>query len=295
MRHLLNVVRGFLMGSADVVPGVSGGTVALVLGIYERLVAAIRSGAAALGSAARGRWAGFRGHLEAVDWGFLIPLLAGIILAIFSLAALIERMLEDEPQNTAALFFGLVVGAIAIAWKLVDAWSTRRLVASAAVAALVFVLVGLQSDEVVDPGALLFLGAGAIAIIAMILPGISGSLILLILGMYEAVVAAVNDRRIAMLLIFIGGAVVGLALFSTLLNRLLRDHHATTMALLVGLMVGSLRRLWPWPHGTDTATLSAPRDVTVPILLAIAGALVVVAIGRLVGRSTDGGVAVRSD
>ena len=106
MRHLLNVVRGFLMGSADVVPGVSGGTVALVLGIYERLVAAIRSGAAALGSAARGRWAGFRGHLEAVDWGFLIPLLAGIILAIFSLAALIERMLEDEPQNTAALFFG---------------------------------------------------------------------------------------------------------------------------------------------------------------------------------------------
>jgi len=279
VRYLLNVVRGFLMGSADVVPGVSGGTVALVLGIYERLVASIHAGSAALGLALRGRLADARRRLGAVDWGLLLPLLGGIGIAVLSLASLIDRLLEEQPQNTAAAFFGLVLGSIVIAWRLVRRWDSVRIGTGTAVAIVAFVVLGLRGEPVADPSLVLFLGAGAIAIVAMILPGISGSFILLMLGMYQAVLDAVNDRDLAVVLVFLVGAVVGLALFSTLLNHLLRTHHDTVMAALIGLMLGSLRVLWPWPDGADTAALSAPFDPLVPILLALAGLVVVLAIG----------------
>lgn len=122
---------------------------------------------------------------------------------------------------------------------------------------------------------------------AMILPGISGSFILLMLGMYEAVLAAVNDRQLVTLVVFAAGAVVGLAAFSTVLDRLLRHHHDLTMAVLIGVMIGSLRVLWPWPDGTDSAALGRPEDWAVPALLAVAGALVITAIGRYAVRTTS--------
>jgi putative membrane protein len=285
MRYLLNVVRGFLMGSADVVPGVSGGTVALVLGIYERLVASIHAGSAALGFALRGRWADARRRLGDVEWGLLLPLLAGIGIAVLSLASLIDRLLEEQPQNTAAAFFGLVLGSIVIAWRLVRRWDSVRVGTGLAVAIIAFVVLGLRGEPVADPSLVLFLGAGAIAIVAMILPGISGSFILLMLGMYQAVLDAVNDRDLAIVGVFLVGAVVGLAVFSTLLNHLLRSHHDTVMAALIGLMLGSLRVLWPWPDGADTAALSSPVDPLVPALLALAGLVAVLVIGWLAGRT----------
>jgi putative membrane protein len=285
MSDLLNLLRGFLMGAADVVPGVSGGTVALVLGIYEKLVSSIRTGAAALGWLARGRVAAARSRLREVDWRFLLVLLAGIGLAVLTFARVIEHYLEEEPVNTAAVFFGLVAGSIVTAWPRVGDWTGRRLAAAGTVAVAAFVLLGLRSDEVADPQALLFLGAGAIAIVAMILPGISGSFILLMVGMYEAVLAAVNDRDAATLAIFLTGAVVGLASFSTVLDRLLRHRHDIVMALLIGLMTGSLRVLWPWPDGTDTARLAAPDRPLVPLALAAGAAVLVIVVGRLGLRS----------
>ena len=284
MADLLNFVRGFLMGSADVVPGVSGGTVALVLGIYERLIRAIRNGANALWSIVRGRRAGLSEQLRTIDWRFLSALLAGILVAVVTLAALIEHLLEDEPQNTSALFFGLVAGSIVIAWRLVDNWTASYIGAALVTAVAAFALLGLRSDEITDPGVVLFFGAGAIAIVAMILPGLSGSFILVTLGMYKAVLGSVNNRDLGMLLVFIFGAIIGLAIFSTLLDRLLLDYRAITMAILIGLMTGSLRVLWPWPDGTETATLSSPQSPTVPLLLAVAGFAAVVALSRLVGR-----------
>ncbi len=281
MAHLLNVLRGFVMGAADVVPGVSGGTVALVLGIYERLVHAIRTAAAALGAGIRGRLSEARRHGRDVEWRFVLFLLVGIALAIFSLARLIEHFLETRPNDTAAVFFGLVAGSIFIAWPLVGRWTPGRMAAAAGMAFTAFGVLGLRSDEVVTPGAALFFGAGAIAIVAMILPGISGSFILLMLGMYEAVLGAVNDRDFAVLGTFVLGAVIGLALFSTLLDRLLRDHYDTVIATLIGLMAGSLRVLWPWPDGTDTARLGAPENPLLPLFLAIVGAGVVLLIARL--------------
>lgn len=286
MHHLLQVMRGFLMGSADVVPGVSGGTIALVLGIYERLVHNIRTGAGALASLVRLRGKEALDRARTVEWSFLLPLLAGIGLAIVSLAAVITHFLETEPIGTAALFFGLVLGSIVVAWPLVKEWSPGRIAVGLAVAVATFFLLGLRSGEVVDPGLHLFFGAGAIAIVAMILPGISGSFILLMLGMYEATIGAVDDREIGILLVFLAGATIGLALFSTLLDRLLRDHHDTMMAALIGLMAGSLRVLWPWPNGTDDAVLAAPTEPLIPALLALVGFGFVIAMG-VVGRTVS--------
>ena len=281
MSHLLNLLRGFLMGSADVVPGVSGGTIALVLGIYERLVHAIRTGASALGSLVRGRFGEALQRARTVEWNFLVPLLAGIGLAIVSLAALIEHFLKEEPTNTAAVFFGLVAGSILVAWRLVGRWDNRRMGTAVAVAVIAFAVLGLRSEEIIDPSTALFFVAGAIAIIAMILPGISGSFILLMLGMYEAVLAAVNDRDLLVVGVFMVGAVIGLAAFSTVLDRMLRDHHDTVMAGLIGLMAGSLRVLWPWPDGTDTSNLASPSEPLVPVVLAVVGFAVVMVIARL--------------
>lgn len=284
MPTLLHVVRGFLMGSADVVPGVSGGTIALVLGIYERLVHNVRTGAGALASLVRAQGRQALERARSVEWSFLLPLLAGIGLAIVSLAALITHLLENEPIGTAAVFFGLVLGSIVIAWPLVSAWTPGRIATMAVVALTAFVVLGLRSGEVTEPALPLYFGAGAIAIVAMILPGISGSFILLMLGMYEAAIGAVDDRLYLEAAVFLAGAVIGLALFSTLLDRMLRDHHDTVMAALIGLMAGSLRVLWPWPDGTDTAVLGAPSEPLVPVLLAGAGFAVVVGIGFVARR-----------
>jgi putative membrane protein len=291
VRHLLNIVRGFLMGSADVVPGVSGGTVALVLGIYERLVHNIRTVAGSMGALVRGRPGEAGRRIAQVDWSFLLPLLLGIGIAIVSLAALLERLLEDEPQAVAGAFFGLVLGSIPVAWRLVRRWDPMRWIIMAGVAATAFVFLGLRSGEVSDPVLWMFFGAGLIAIIAMILPGISGSFILLMIGMYEAVLAAVNDRSFSRLAVFALAAVVGLAAFSTLLDRLLRDHHDTVMAALIGLMAGSLRVLWPWPDGTDTAALARPTDWGIPLLACVAGFAAVTVIGFVAGtgRRASGG------
>jgi len=284
MPHFLNVLRGFLMGSADVVPGVSGGTIALVLGIYQRLIHAIRTGAGALGFLVRGRISEALERARGVEWNFLVPLLAGIGLAIASLAAVIQHFLDTQPINTAAVFLGLVAASIVVAWPLVSRWTVARTTAAAGVALIAFLTLGLRSEELTDPATLMFFGAGAIAIVAMILPGISGSFILLMLGMYQTVLDAVTDRDLAVIAVFGLGAVIGLALFSTVLDRMLRHHHDTMIAGLIGLMAGSLRVLWPWPDGTDTANLASPTDPLIPVLLVVAGFVVVMVIGKL-GRS----------
>jgi len=283
---LLNLFRGALMGAANIVPGVSGGTMALVLGIYERLIHTIRVGSGALGTLLRGRWSDAGRRLGEVDWRFLLVLGAGILVASVALAAVIERLLEEHPAETAALFFGLVLGSILIAWRLIRTHDLMRYVIMAGVAIAAFFLLGLSSGEITDPAIWMFFLAGAVAIIAMILPGVSGSFLLLMIGMYEAVIAVINDRDLMLLAVFGIGAVLGLAAFSTLLDRLLRDHHDTVMAALVGLMAGSLRVLWPWPDGVDTANLAAPPsgEWLGPLLLAVVGFAAVMAISIVARR-----------
>lgn len=290
--HLL---RGYAMGTADLIPGVSGGTVALVLGIYRRLVAAIRTGAAALGALARFDPKGFLARLRTVEWAFFMPLVTGIGLAVVTLSRLIGHLLTSQPVRMAALFFGLVAGSTWVAWRLLHRPDPLRVGILVTVAATTFVILGLRAGPVASPEWWMFLGSGAIAICAMILPGISGSFLLLMMGMYEAVLGAVNQGAWASIALFALGAVVGLASFSTLLHLLLDRYHDTVMAAMVGLMAGSLRVLWPWPEGTGGTSLTRPQgDVVVPVLLALAGTATVVAIARR-ERALRAGVEAAAD
>ena len=284
---MLHFIRGFLMGSADVVPGVSGGTVALIVGIYPRLIDNVRRGAGALAAFARLRFSDGVDRLRAIEWGFLLPLLAGIAVALVSLAHLIEGLLEDYPVEMSGLFFGLVFASVFVAWKMVREWDPAKMAIVVAVAIGAFFILGLRSGEAENPATWVFFVSGAVAICAMILPGVSGSFLLLMLGMYEAVLGAVNDRDVAVLLVFIVGAVVGLALFSSVLHWALEHHHDVVMAAITGLLAGSLRVLWPWPNGIDGPELSGPiaDEFAAPFLLAVVGVGLVFLITRLGTRS----------
>lgn len=277
------------MGTADLVPGVSGGTIALVLGIYERLVASIKEGSSALGSILKGDVGAFRDHLRRVEWLFLIPLLVGILLAVILLATFLEHQLEERPTILAGVFLGLVLASIFIAWRILRHPRAHHPLIAALVAGVVFLLLGVGAGRVADqPALLVFFGAGALAICAMILPGISGSLILLMIGMYAPVLAAVTDRSYVTLAVFASGAIVGLALFSQILNWALENHHDTVLAALVGLMAGSTRVLWPWPDGVESPRLGAPEtDWPAVVAALVIGAIAVYLITRLAPDDPD--------
>ncbi len=286
------------MGASDVVPGVSGGTVALILGIYNGLIHNIGIGSKALGRLIRGDIAGFTQRLRSVDWLFLLPLLAGIGTAVAVLASLIESALLDYPEAMAGLFFGLVLGSIFVAKGLLREPSLQHVGIAGVVGLATFVLLGFQSGPVANPGPAFLIGAGALAICAMILPGISGSFILLMIGMYAAVLDAVDERHIDEIALVGIGAIIGLALFSSGLNFVLEHHHDVVMAALIGLMLGSLRVLWPWPNGvgiidhdqTISGTgLDLPNGApwVAAVLLATASAIVVVALSRFAQPAAD--------
>ena len=281
------------MGAADIVPGVSGGTVALVLGIYERLIGNVRTGAHALKQLLTGDVGGLKRTIREIEWVWLVTLLVGILTAVAALSSILETLLNDHPQSMAGLFFGLVVGTVWIAWNLLDRIDGIAAAIIAGVAIALFFVLGLREDTEVAEGAAeivtrpfwIFFVVGAIAICAMILPGISGSFILVLLGMYTEVLGAVNDRDLVSLASLALGCTVGLALFSTLLNWLLEHYRTWVIAAMIGLMLGSMRVLWPWPNGTFTTSLGAPSDpVVLPIVLALVGAVLVIGVELVSSR-----------
>ena len=279
------------MGSADIVPGVSGGTVALVLGIYERLLANIGAAAHAVRDLLRGRASAARQRFSDIEWLWLGSLLAGVLCAIAALSAVLEGLLHDHPVPTAGVFFGLVAASTTVAWREVHSVGRDRITMAAIVAIAAFALLGLRSateatgDEIVTRPWWVFALAGAIAICAMILPGVSGSFLLVMIGMYTEVLGAVNDRNVVALAATAAGCAVGLGVFSTVLNKLLANHHDMVLAAMVGLMIGSLRVLWPWPSGTATTDLGAPdHQVLLTVLLGVGATLAVLGIDRVVRR-----------
>lgn len=290
------IVRGFAMGAADIVPGVSGGTVALVLGIYERLIRNVHTGAHALKEILQGRLKLAAVTLRRVEWIWLLALLGGILTAIAVLSSVLEELLHEHPVRMSGLFFGLVAGSLTVAWRLIRSVTAREVVVMLVVAVGLFVLLGLRADtevaegtaEVVTKAWWVFFLSGALAICAMILPGISGSFILVMIGMYTEVLGAVNDRDLVALSATAAGCIVGLALFSTVLNWSLEHHHDLVMSAMVGLMLGSLRVLWPWPGGTATTRLAWPSDdIVVPVLLAVGGFALVVVVELIATRSHE--------
>jgi putative membrane protein len=279
-----HALRGYAMGAADVVPGVSGGTIALVLGIYEPLVGAVRDGAAVLAALLRldprRAWERFVG----IAWGLVLPVLAGIALALLTLAAVLSRLLDSQPVLMSATVFGLIVGSIAVVAPDVERRDTTRVLAAVATALVVFVLLGLHGAPIGDPALPYVLLSGAIAICGMILPGVSGAFILLMLGMYEPALRAIHERDAVFVGVFGVGAIAGLATFGAFLKWLLERYHDTVLAVLVGLMAGSLRVLWPWPgEFVGDPRLGAPVAADLPAVVpaALGGAVAVFVLGRL--------------
>ncbi|MEX1164649.1 MAG: DUF368 domain-containing protein [Nitriliruptor sp.] len=284
-------VVGFAMGTADIVPGFSGGTVALVAGVYERLVANVRQAARAASLLVRGQLREAIRALGVIEWVFVVALLSGVFSAIVALASFLEQQLEDEPVLMSAIFLGLVLGATVVATGELRAPSVRHAVIAVAVAAVTFVALGARAATSADPALwLLFIG-GAIAICALILPGISGSFLLLLFGVYEFVIASVSNFDVTVLTVVAAGAVVGLASFSTLLNWLLREHHDVVLAALLGLMAGSARVLWPWPStdGVGDPSLGPPVGSEVPLAIAVmvGGVVAVVTFAFVARRVAD--------
>ncbi len=242
---LLNtVVKGIAMGAANVIPGVSGGTIALITGIFERLIDALKSfDITALRLLLKGKFKEFAEH---IDLYFLIALFTGVGIAIISLARLFEFLFKNYPVYIWAFFFGLVLASVYYVAKTVKKWSLSAVISFLAGAAIALTITFLKPGTE-DSSFLYLLLCGVVAICSMILPGLSGSFVLLLMGNYKLVmVDAVNEMNLQVLLPVAIGAVGGLLLFSHFLSWLLKKYHNQTIATLAGFILGSLGILWPW-------------------------------------------------
>lgn len=235
--------KGICMGAADVIPGVSGGTIAFLMGIYGELIDSIKSvDAEAFKLLFKGKIGAFWKHINGT---FLASLFAGILISVFSLAKLMKYLLEFHPVPLWSFFFGLILASAIYILKGLDKWSLPN-VASLLVGAAIAAFICLASPAQ-TPDALWFVFlSGAIAICAMILPGISGSFILLLMGKYAFIMGAVSTFDIPVLAVFALGAGIGIVCFSHFLSWLLKKFYMLTIALLSGFMLGSLLKVWPW-------------------------------------------------
>jgi putative membrane protein len=248
-------LKGLLMGVADIIPGVSGGTVALIVGVYGRLIEGIRSfrpaTVLALLRAVPGVWdAGRRPQLWAAAKGlhldFLLPLGAGVVTAVLVAARFIPGLLQRYPAQMNALFFGLIIVSVYVPWSRMPKRGPQHLLMVAVAAAAAFWVVGLPVMRAGESGLPFVFVSGAVAICAMILPGVSGSYMLKAMGQYEHILNALNGRDVVTIGVFLLGIAVGITSFVRVLAWLLRRHEAMTLATLTGLMVGSLRSVWPF-------------------------------------------------
>ncbi|WP_130274274.1 DUF368 domain-containing protein [Cecembia calidifontis] len=241
--YILLFLKGMSMGAADLVPGVSGGSIALITGIYEKLLDSIKSiDGKALSLLKNLEIKAFWKH---INGRFLLTLLAGILTSIFTLSKIISYLMEEHPIPLWSFFSGLIVISALIILRDIKRWNWGVILAIILGTVSAYLITGLP--PIGSPDALWFVFvAGAIAICAMILPGISGSFLLLILGQYERVLQAVNQKDLITLGLFALGCIIGLLSFSRLISWLLKNFHAVTIGLLSGFMLGSINKLWPW-------------------------------------------------
>lgn len=292
---------GILMGSSDIVPGVSGGTMAFILGIYEELITAISSINKDL--IAKILKLRIKKILSTFPWKFLSVLGLGIVTAVLSLSHGLEYMLENQPVYIWSFFTGLILASVPTITKRVKKWELKKYFVFVFGVIFAYVLVGLTPGESPNTPLSLLL-SGALASSAMILPGISGSFILVLLGKYETVLSAVNERDIYTVALIGIGAVLGLILFSKFLNYFFNKYHDITVVLMAGFVLGAVRKIWPFKREifvgeqcypsqtltTDcnrvTELISSPPNFSTPehllgILLILLGAVVVYLINRM--------------
>jgi len=280
------------MGAANVIPGVSGGTMALILGIYEELINAIRS--INLKFVRLITILNIKEALSTVSWPFLLPVGLGVLLATFSLAEALSWLLDRYPVIVWSFFFGLIVSSVITVSRVIKQWRISTIVAIVVGTIIAYGFFGVI--PVSTPNAPWFIfGSGFIAICAMILPGISGAYVLVLLGKYHYILEALNNKDFFTLFIIGAGSLVGLISFAQILGWLLKRYHDLIMAILIGLMCGSLRKIWPWKetvttfidsHGNEIPSLQSniiPSSFTSEVIYA----LLFMLIGILVIWSLD--------
>lgn len=297
---VLNALRGFLIGMAELVPGVSGGTIALVTGVYDELINSAAHVLAAVRRLVSGpdRVAAARVELRRTSWGLVIPVLLGMGLAVLTVAGVMESFVSEHPEQARGLFFGLVLVSIVV--PLMMAGPIRgipdglALVLAALAAWFLIGLAGGAPDN--SPPLVVVFFAAAVAVCALVVPGVSGSFFLLAVGLYAATLGAVDDRDLAYLAVFALGMVGGLVTFVPVLRWLLDNWRRTTLLVMAGLMAGSLRALWPWQadvSGEVATDAHAPGDLLEPyapiwgpIGLAVLGGLAVLALVLVEARAS---------
>jgi putative membrane protein len=241
--YILLFSKGVGMGAADVVPGVSGGTIAFITGIYEELLGSIRSvNGEALKLLFKLRLLDFWKH---INGSFLVALFAGILFSIASLSRLILFLLESYPELLWSFFFGLIIASAVVVSKKITRWNWGVVLSGVMGAFIAYYITVATPTQTPEAYWFIFL-SGAIAICAMILPGISGSFLLVLLSKYEYILNAVKEFQADVILIFGVGCLTGILSFSHVINWMLKKYHNVTVALLTGFMVGSLNKVWPW-------------------------------------------------
>jgi putative membrane protein len=295
--YLILALKGFCMGASDVVPGVSGGTMAFILGIYEELINAIKS--FDLKSVQLLATLKIRMLLNSISWQFLLAVGFGILTAIFTLARVLDWLLQNKPVLVWSFFLGLILASVVSVSRRIEKWSPFIWVCLLGGIIGTYFLVGVVPVETPNTPWFIFL-CGAVGICAMILPGISGSFMLVLLGKYQYVLGAVNNRDFAVLALVSAGACVGIVLFSRLLGWLLGKYHDVMVAILTGLMLGSLRKVWPWKETVESlvdmngkvvplvqANILPEKwngEVTSALFLMLAGLIIVIFLDRLGDR-----------
>ena len=253
LKYILLLLKGGAMGAADVVPGVSGGTIAFITGIYEQLLNSIRSfNLTAVKLLFSGKFSQLWNH---VNGGFIVPVLLGIAISILSLAKIMIYLLENHTIATWSFFFGLIIASSILVAKEIKKWNVKTYIALFIGIAVAFWITVASPASTPNTWWFIML-SGAIAICAMILPGISGSFILLLMGKYAFIMKALDNIDIPILALFISGAGIGIIAFSHVLSWLLKRFHSVTIALLMGFMIGSLNKVWPWKQVLETYTNS---------------------------------------
>jgi len=277
VRRGLDLLRGGVIGVAEIIPGVSGGTVALLVGIYDTLIGS----AASLVRSLRNLWSSQRravlgSELRALPWSRLVVIALGMIIGIVLGAAAIEPLIVEYPELTRAFFAGLILASLAVPLRMIG-WPLRptEWAIVVAVAGVVATVLGVPPLTQNDPSALVVVGSAALAVCALVLPGVSGSFLLLTLGVYEPTLAAVNGRDFGYLGLFIVGAIVGLASFVVALQWLLTHRRRVTLVVMTGLLAGSLRALWPWQTDGRELLSPTPEDILPALGWAVLGIIIV--------------------
>ncbi len=311
--YLLILLKGIAMGAADVVPGVSGGTIAFISGIYQELIDSINGINLSLLKTLKKE--GIKAAWKQANASFLLSLLVGIAISVLTFSKIITHLLATKPIMVWSFFFGLIIASILLIWKQITNWKVVSIVALIAGIIITYFITIARPVSSPESYPYLFL-SGFIAIIAMILPGISGAFILLLMGSYETVIGTINKFReglvqmnmellstaLMKLGVFALGAIIGLKAFSKILHWMFDHHKNTTLALLVGFMIGSLNKVWPWKEVLETRINShgetvpfieksiLPHDfngdaqIVTAILLAVFGFLVIYGMEKIAAR-----------